>query len=411
MENYKPIPDLKVQPMTYESRNYVLIAKKWLRSNYDLRYNVVLSRTEFKLKDECEFKQLDERTVNSWYTQFKEKRCMLSKKDWERLLLSEFVDIFDPFKEYFKGLPKWDDNVDYILQLSETIQTSNPELWYKHLSKWIVGTVANAIQHGENHLALVFSGSQGVGKTRWLNKLVPASLSEYTYCGSLDPNNKDSKVLLAECLLINLDELEVTSSKEMASLKSMMTLKSIRERKAYRADAETLPRRASFVGSVNNPTFLLDPSGSRRFLCHSVSQIALQHEVDMDKVYAQGYSMLKNGFIYYFTKEDQDELEQSNLDFKVITMEQELISKYYFPGTDRAADSVYMNASTLIKDLISKGESVKVDKVAMKAFGSALTTMKFPKVKREGNYVYVLEPRTASEIYIEEVELPLSIAC
>lgn len=410
MKLSKPIPTI-TKPEQEASVNNIIVAKKWLNKHYELRYNVVLSRKEYKPKDSTQFMPLDERLINSWYTQFKEKRYHLSRPDWQRLLDSEFISKFDPFVEYFNSLPEWDEKDDHILELSKTVQTNNPVLWRKHLKMWLVGTVANAINRGNNHLGLILSGTQGEGKTTWLNKLVPVHLCDYTYCGSIDPGNKDSKVLLAECLLINLDELEVTTRKEMATLKSIMTLDKIRERKAYRADAETLPRRASFVGSVNDPAFLTDPTGSRRFLCHNAISIEMNHNVDINKVYSQAFSLLKSGFRYYLDKEDQAELELSNTDFRVVSFEQEIISRYYVPGVIRTENSIYMNATSLIKDLIEKGETLNCEGRTLRAFGAALKAMKFERVKKSDNYVYVLTPKQVFEKSLEAKEPDMDIAC
>lgn len=411
MELNKKIPPVQVTSDSNQSDNTLLAVKRWLLEHYDLRYNVVLSRNEFKLKNESEFVKLDDRTINSWYNQFKQQKRTLSKNDWLRLLYSEFVGKFDPFIHYFDSLPEWDQEIDYIQQLGATVTTETPELWQKHLKKWLVGAVANSILKGDNDLALVFSGAQGVGKTRWLNKLLPRSLSEYIFSGSLDPNNKDSRVTCTECFLINLDELEVTSRKEMASLKSLMSSKEIRERKAYRADAETMLRRASFVGSVNDPTFLVDATGSRRFLCHAVEQINYNHEVDMDKVYAQAYHLLKSGFVYYLEDEDRRELELSNNAFRVVSLEQECISKYFVPGVKDAPGAVFMNATALIQYLVFRGEPLKVDSKSTFAVGRAMTSMKFPRARKGDTYVYVLKLIDNSMNESELSDLVIKTAC
>ena len=138
-----------------------------------------------------------------------------------------------------------------------------------------------------NHTVIVFSGKQGLGKTTWVERLVPKQLKEYLFSGTINPNNKDTLVQLAECMLINLDELENLNRSEIGSLKEIITKTQIRMRKAYGHNNETMPRRASFAGSVNTAQFLNDSTGSRRFLCFELEGIKYQHSVDINMAFSQ----------------------------------------------------------------------------------------------------------------------------
>jgi predicted P-loop ATPase len=44
---------------------------------------------------------------------------------------------------------------------------------------------------------------------------MPKQLKEYIFSGTINPNNKDTLIHLAECMLINLDELENLNKTEM----------------------------------------------------------------------------------------------------------------------------------------------------------------------------------------------------
>ena len=119
-----------------------------------------------------------------------------------------------------------------------------------------------------NHQVLVLVGPQGIGKSSWLNSLLPKELSGYLYSGLINPNNKDTLVHLSENLFINLDELENLNKTELGSLKSLITQSAIKLRKAYGMFNENLRRRASFMGSVNDAEFLTDSTGNRLSLIH-----------------------------------------------------------------------------------------------------------------------------------------------
>ncbi len=102
-----------------------------------------------------------------------------------------------------------------------------------------------------NQTVIVFSGKQSVGKTTWIEKLISKSLKDYMFSVTIKPNNKDTLIHLAECMLINLDEIENLNLTEIGTLKELITKTHIRMRKAYGHNNEPLTRRASFAGSVN----------------------------------------------------------------------------------------------------------------------------------------------------------------
>ena len=135
-----------------------------------------------------------------------------------------------------------------------------------------------------NHQVLVLSGAQGSGKTTFLQGLLPPSLPSYIYSGPIDPTSKDSLSLLAECFLINLDELDSLSRSKEAALKELITKDTIKYRRPYGTYHENYIRKASFTGSVNHESVLSDSSGSRRFLVHKTLSVDYTHDVDLDSV-------------------------------------------------------------------------------------------------------------------------------
>ena len=120
----------------------------------------------------------------------------------------------------------------------------------------------------------------------------------------LNHSNKDTLIHLAECMLINLDELENLNRSEIGSLKEIITKTHIRMRKAYGHNNENMPRRASFAGSVNTAQFLNDTTSSRRFLCFEVEHIEYTHDIDINKVYAQALQLKEDGFRHWFNQEE-----------------------------------------------------------------------------------------------------------
>ncbi len=204
----------------------------FLRLHYDLQYNEVTHRVE--LKQEGAFSPLSDYQLNSIYRHLSQKGANLSIQKLRHLLESDFTPRFHPFRSYFESLPETASDRDPILELAGTVTTTNQPYWQWSLKKWLVAAVACAINpEVVNHQVLVFMGGQGIGKTWWLEKLLPKQLANYIYSGVLDPSSKDSLVHLAECFLLNLDELDALSRKKEAELKEIITKKTLRYRVAY----------------------------------------------------------------------------------------------------------------------------------------------------------------------------------
>jgi hypothetical protein len=141
-------------------------------------------------------------------------------------------------------------------------------------------------------------------------------------------------VYLSECLIINLDELASLNKGKESALKEVITKGKIKVRKAYRRDPESLVRRASFTGSVNDPQILTDTTGSRRFLIHEVTHIDYQNEIDMDQVMAEAYGLYNAGEKYWFDGADIDRINLHNNRFRQVTALEEILLRNFGPADD-----------------------------------------------------------------------------
>ncbi len=237
-----------------------------------------------------------------------------------------------------------------------------------------------------NETAITFFGKQGLGKTKWLNRLVPQKLDagRYLFVGTIN-DDKDSKINLSTKLLINLDELGSLNKEEIGFLKSLFSLETFSVREPYMRKSKTFLRRASFVGSIDREEFLNDLSGSRRFLAFSVSNVDYQHQVDMDKVFSQAYSLFKKGEKYHFDQKEIEEIEKHNEDFKLRTYEEGLLFQYFEkPEIPSKGEAV---TTTEIATVFAENSlSYKITDASIRKIGQLLNKYGFEKhsIKRNG---------------------------
>ncbi len=364
-----------------------------LQEKYDFKYNEVNNKLYFKSKNQETFKTLDDYQLNSIIRELRASGVTkIQKKDVAEILNSSFVEKINPFEEYFRNLGSWTaDQPDYIQELADTIEVADNDrdFWNRSFKKWLVASVACSIDPEiTNHQVLIFSGAQGLGKTTWMKNLVPPILSEYYYGGSINLGNKDTEIQLSENFLINLDELSNLGRKNMSALKEIITKPSIKLRRPYGTVAETMPKRASFMGSINNLEFLTDNTGNRRFLCFEVLGINKDHGLNLDLVYAQAVSLFCNGFKYWMDADDIKEIELHNKNFQYVPIEQEILEKHFLPCEGNQKADLEIETEDLIEKLCEK--SKLASRLSANRLGSVLNRLNWPKRKTKGRRYWLL---------------------
>ena len=363
------------------------LTEKELNKRYDFRYNVVSGRSELSKKGQNKYEPMSDRILSSLERSLKHGNVPASPRVINSIIESNFSRHYDPFDEYLRGLPKWDGK-DHIAQLASTVKTNDAQ-WESYLKVWLRALVM-CLKHKEvvNHTMLILVGGQGVGKTTWLNNLVPKQLEQYKYVGTITPGNKDSLIHLAECMLINLDELENLNRKDIGVLKSVITMPSIRLRRSYGRFSEEFSRKASFAGSINEDQFLTDTTGSRRFLPFKVESIDYQHTVDIDQVYAQALTECKMGKEYYFTPEQNKQISERNEEFRRLSLEEDLLLQFFETPTE-LNQGQRMSVSEII-DHICSYSNYSAHNLHPNSIGRALKKMGFEQKRNGGKRFYEL---------------------
>ncbi|OWK73141.1 virulence-associated E family protein [Flavobacteriaceae bacterium JJC] len=371
--------------------------ENFLNNRYKFRYNEVLGKLEYRRVNGKVWKYITDFKENSILREIQKAKVRCSINSLRNLLCSDFCEMYDPFKDYFGNLAEYTGDKDYIEELALTITTTKPELWKQCFKKWFVAMVACVLDEKQiNQTVIVFSGKQGLGKTTWIEKLMPRELKQYIFSGTVNPNNKDTLIHLAECMLINLDELENLNRTEIGSLKELITKTHIRMRKAYGHNNENMPRRASFAGSVNTAQFLNDTTGSRRFLCFELENIEYQHQVDINLCYAQALKLYKDGFRHWFNQEEIKDINANNEQYQLMSPEEELLLTWFEPATRETANA-FLNASQIAVRLATVA-NINVTDGTVNKLGKALKKHGFIRIVRNKSYVYVVNVLDVDEV-------------
>lgn len=360
---------------------------------YNFRYNEVTSRIQFKNKScsICEFNNLDDYNFNTIWIWLKGEFSGLSKSYLRDLLNSAIVPKVNPIKDYFEKLPPWDGKSDYIDLLSSTVKTTNDSYFNWIFKKWFVAMVACAIDpETTNQTILIFIGKQGVGKSTWIENILPKELCPYSSSGIIDPKDKDSRFKLSECILINMEEIGAMKRHEVERFKELITKSSISDRRPYGIFSENYLRRASFIGSTNNHNILADVTGNRRFLIIESIKFESTSNILLDLVYSQGYELYKSGFQYWFNSKDICKVNSENENYRQVSHEEVLLFKYFQKGNNK--NSVYLNASEIVQ-FICKSEKKPIHTLSNIEMGKVLSSNGFKTKKIKGIKKYILNKK------------------
>ena len=418
--------------------------KSFLDGHVSLRFNEITSRVEYEIPadntDAHRFIPVNDRIVNSLWSQMS-TITRVNIQDMYRVIESDYVPVFNPFKEYLNSLPQITqtstDNVsdepgsckpivsqqqnlcksvksvgvqdkkqsvgdrDYIQELAQTVRVKGGEqeqmLWHLYLKKWLVGMVASWISDDVvNNVILVLIGEQGAYKTTWFNYLLPPPLKQYFYTKTnANRMSKDDILTLAQYALVCCEELDTMRPAELNQLKAAVTMPSIDERAAYAHYHEHRKHIASFCGTGNNTQFLSDPTGNRRWLPFEVESIVSprDHPFPYEGIYSQALALYKSGFQYWFTKEEIMQLNSHNRKFEAPHLEQELVDLFFRKPLDHEHGEFMSVARAL--QIISSGISQKLSAVNV---GRAFVDLGFKRVRTCTCRGFIVVSRTGDEI-------------
>lgn len=253
-----------------------------------------------KLMDLCQLNDLNERVVDKRGVIFDQNRI-------------------NPVVDMFKS-KEW-DGYDHFSALVGTVKLayqSDISYFKGILRMWLLQCVAAAdyVEHSPLALkgialpkfesVLVLTGGQGASKTDWLMSLTPANLIGYNAKGvCLRIDDKDSIFQATSYWLVEWGELGATFRRsDLDQIKAFLSHSFDVMRRPYGIETCEFARRTSFCATVNDPKFLHDTTGNRRFLPIEVVSCDKHHSVDMQQVWAQMWHEYLNGARWWFEKDD-----------------------------------------------------------------------------------------------------------
>lgn len=228
---------------------------------------------------------------------------------------------FNPVIDYLIECKNNWDGKSRIDDLFNTINLANGEdedFARLLLTKWLLNCIHIAFNTGDNNQngILTFQGGQGVGKTKWIESIIP---KEFIKTGMhIDPSNKDSIIKATSNWIVELGELDATFKSDLAKLKAFFTEKTDFYRVPYATKPILVPRNTCFYASVNDEEFLKDTTGNRRYWVIKADSLNYMHEIDKGQLWGEIYNLyLNNEINHWLDDHEREKLNISNVKFEV----------------------------------------------------------------------------------------------
>ena len=308
----KSVPEDTIQAMKTEI---------FLNSNFDMRKNLLTGVAEYreKFSDDQRFRPLTEEVRNDMTLRATELGLKAWDRNVNRFIDSTRIDQYDPVNIWLDKLPKWNGH-DYIADLAKRVPTDQPH-WEKYLRYWLVGMVAQWRESDKqltgNALTPLLIGRQGCGKTRFCKILLPEELRDY-YNDKINFKNEfDLNIALTSFALINIDEFDKTTNSQQIVLKYLLSSSDVKFRPPYGKTIKQYRRYTSFIGTTNQMKPLVDPTGSRRFVCVGVTgNINFEDNLEHEQLYAQALHLFNIGERFWLNDEEIRTLMEENEPFQ-----------------------------------------------------------------------------------------------
>jgi len=308
----------------------------FLNENFEMRKNLMTGVAEYREKysDDQSFKPLTEEVRNDMTMRATELGLKSWDRDVNRFIDSTRIEQYDPVNAWLDRLPKWNGE-DHIKELAARVPTNQPH-WEKYLRMWLIGMVAQWRESDKqltgNALTPLLIGRQGCGKTRFCKIILPPELREY-YNDKINFKNEfDLNIALTMFAMINIDEFDKTTNSQQIVLKYLLSSAEVKFRPPYGKTIKQFRRYTSFIGTTNQQKPLVDPTGSRRFVCVEIKSgenIDFEDNLNHRQLFAQALYLFNNGERFWLDNDEIATLIKENEPYQRLNDLVEMISETF----------------------------------------------------------------------------------
>ena len=382
MEDYRKKYKMKPLKSVPQETLQTMRTEIFLTANYDMRKNLMTGVAEYRMKysEDQTFKPLTEEVRNDMTIEAREQGLKSWDQDVNRFIDSTRIEQYDPVNTWLNELPTW-DGTDRIGPLAARVPTDQPH-WEKYLRYWLVGMVAQWRESDKqltgNALTPLLIGRQGCGKTRFCKILLPPELRDY-YNDKLNFKNEfDLNIALTSFALINIDEFDKTTNSQQIVLKYLLSSSDVKFRPPYGKTIKQYRRYTSFIGTTNQLQPLVDPTGSRRFVCVGIpagKNIDFTDNLNHRQLYAQALYLFNKGERFWLDDDEIQTLIEENVPYQRTVDLVEMINETFRKPKDD--EGRWWGTSEILSTFASRYAYFDAKRATPAVLGKAMNNFRF----------------------------------
>ena len=382
MEDYRKKHKMKPLKSVPQETLQTMRTEIFLTANYDMRKNLMTGVAEYRMKysEDQTFKPLTIEVRNDMTIEAREQGLKSWDQDVNRFIDSTRIEQYDPVNTWLDQLPEW-DGVDRIKDLAARVPTEQPH-WEKYLRYRLVGMVAQWRESDKqltgNALTPLLIGRQGCGKTRFCKILLPPELRDY-YNDKLNFKNEfDLNIALTSFALINIDEFDKTTNSQQIVLKYLLSSADVKFRPPYGKTIKQYRRYTSFIGTTNQMQPLVDPTGSRRFVCVGIpngKNIDFTDNLDHRQLYAQALYLFNKGERFWLEDNEIQVLIEENVPYQRTVDLVEMINETFRKPKD--GEGRWWRTSEILETFASRYAYFDAKRATPTVLGKSMNNYRF----------------------------------
>jgi predicted P-loop ATPase len=316
----------------------------------------------------------DAARVADWFSRGALGMTLADSVIWSRMLSVAEANPYDPLKDSLPKAAEW-DGVSRVRQLFFRYYGAVATPLLEALSeKFMIQLVARALDPGcQADTVAVLEGAQGSGKTSSLRILGGPFYTD----AALDPHNKDSAALASGFHIIELGELHSLRRADVTALKQFITKTHDDYRPPYGRCTMRFPRHCVFVGTTNDPQYLVDTTGNRRWwpvACGVIDTEALKR--DRTQLFAEARAFFEAGKQWHLSAAE-GALAQEETDARMLPDSVAEAIEDYVLGKSPESRPAFMRTQDVCRDVLG----VSADRGLEIKIGNAFRRLKFKRVR------------------------------
>ncbi len=268
-------------------------------------------------------------------------------------------------KQYFENLPVHDGITRLETLFIDYLGAEDSAYTRATTRKTFIAAVARAITERPIKFdnMIILTGPQGIGKSTILSKMA----GDWFTDNIVDFNSKDTLLILQNCLIAEIAELQSFKKADVNTLKMFLGQQTDKFRAPYERREEEHPRHCVFFGTTNDKEFLRDATGNRRYwpiecgVKKSLKSVFDDLDSEKEQIWAEAVKLFKEGEKLYLDSElenearkqqkerlEEDPWESAILDY----LDMEIHEDWYDKGLDASGDMI-------LRDRVSVSEILK----------------------------------------------------